>query len=466
MEPHLQLRVKPAMKLRLTPQLKVFLTILQKPILDLKTSVDQALAENPFLESEGTPERELSLEQLKESHADAQEDWLGEETDPSAVETLQEQHDYLMSLRQAPSSLYEELLKQLHLAASSAEDLRIGAVIVDSLNSHGYLTTPVGEIARALGVAEEAVARAVQVIQSLEPAGVGARNLQECLLIQLRARKREGSLAWRLVSDCFDDLGKRRFERIARRMGVSPEAIREAVREVVALDPKPGRAFGTSALAIVPDLAVERVDDRLEVECLNGYLPKLKVRSDYRLLLRSGKKDASLEEMKRLYLEAVGLVKSLENRKRTMEKVAEVLLEEQAEFFEKGVGYLKPLTARELARKLRLHESTISRAVSDKYIATPFGLFPLKDLLAKKVLTSTGEEFLKDRLKEAVQEAVAQENPAKPLTDEEISSRLQTQGITVARRTVAKYREILKLLPAHLRKKAGEPASSDHWPKA
>ena len=435
--------------------MKLSLAILQKTVLELKGVVDQALSENPFLEAEGSPERELSLEQIAETFSDTQDDWLREETDPSAVETLQERHDYLLTLATPPTSLHEELSRQLQLSISSPEELQIGEAIIGNLNSHGYLTASVGEIARELGVKEEKVSQALAVIQSLEPAGIGARSLQECLMIQLKVKGREESLAWKLVCHHFEDLAKHRFEQIAERVRAPADSIREAVKEIRALDPKPGRAFGTSALAIVPDLAVEKVGDRFEVECTNGYLPKLKVRADYRSLLRPKTKDTPSDELREKLQEAVGFVKALEDRRRTMEKIAEALLTEQAEFFEKGPGSLKPLTAKELARKVGCHESTISRAIAEKYIATPWGSFPIKDFFAKKVSMSGGEEFLQDQLKESVRQVIKQEDPSKPLTDDRIAAKLKAQGVAVARRTVAKYREELKILPARLRKQAG-----------
>lgn len=451
-DPKLQLRVKPSVQLRVTPQLRASLAILQKPILDLRTVVDQALAENPFLEAESTPERELSLEQITQTLSEPLDEGFDKETDPSSIEMLQEKHDFLLSLHTAPVSLHEELFKQLHLEVCSPEDLHIGEAILDRLNSYGYLINPVEEIAKELGVAEEDVGRVLTAIQSFEPTGVGARNLKECLLIQLKARAREKSLAWRLVSDYFEDLGKRHFPQIAHRAGVSLEAVREAAKEIAALDPKPGSIFEMPARPIVPDLVVEKVDDDLEVECLNGYLPKLRVRTEYRSLLRSKTKDIHSDELKEKLQEAIGLVKALEDRRRTMEKLAEALLTEQAEFFKNGPGHLKSLTAKDLAKKLHLHESTVSRAVSNKYIATPFGLFPIKDLFAKKVLTADGKSHLKNQLREAVRGVIAQEDRSAPLTDQQIVEKLKTQGITVARRTVTKYKEKLKILPARLRK--------------
>lgn len=452
MEPRLQLQIKPTVQLRVTSQMKLSLAILQKPVLELKEVIDQALTENPFLEAEGSPERELSLEQIAETFSDTQDDWLHEETDPSAVETLQGRHDYLLTLATPPTSLHEELSRQLQLSISSPEELRVGEAIIGNLNSHGYLTASAREIARELGLKEEKVSQALAVIQSFEPAGVGGRSLQECLMIQLKVKGHEESLAWKLVCHHFEDLAGHRFERIAKRLKVSADSIQEAVKEIRALDPKPGRAFGSSAQPIVPDLAVEKVGDRFEVECMNGYLPKLKVRTDYRSLLRPKTKDVPSDELREKLQEAIGIVKALEDRRRTMEKIAEVLLTEQAEFFEKGPEYLKPLTAKELSQKLGCHESTISRAIAEKYIATPCGLFPIKDLLAKKVSTAGGEEFLRNQLKEKVRAVIAQEDPLKPLTDQGIAEKLKAQGITVARRTVTKYREELKALPAHLRK--------------
>lgn len=452
MEPRLQLRVKPTVQLRLTPQMKLSLEILRKPILDLKAVVDQALAENPFLEAEGSPERELSLEQMAETFSDTQDDWLREETDPSAAETLQERHDYLLTLATPPSSLHEELSRQLQLSISSPEELQVGEALIGNLNSHGYLTASVGEIARELGVKEEKISRVLAVIQSFEPAGVGARSLQECLMIQLKVKGREESLAWKLVNHHFEGLAKHHFDRIAERLKVPVDLVRKAVKEILVLDPKPGGAFGTSAQPIVPDLAVEKVGDRFEVECMNGYLPKLKVRADSRSLLRPKTKEIPSDTLKEKLQEAVGLVKALEDRRRTMEKIAEALLTEQAGFFEKGPGSLKPLTAKELARKVGCHESTISRAIAGKYIATPWGSFQIKDLFVKKVSMSGGEEFLQDQLQESIRQVVEQEDPSRPLTDGRIAAKLKAQGVAVARRTVAKYREKLKILPARLRK--------------
>lgn len=456
MEPRLQLRVKPTVQLRVTPQLKLSLAILQKPVLELKEVIDQALTENPFLEAEGSPERELSLEQIAETFSDTQDGWLREETDPSGIGTLQERHDYLTTLVTPPTSLREELARQLQLSISSPEELQIGEAIIGDLNSHGYLTASVGEIARELGVKEEKVSQTLAVIQSFEPPGVGARSLQECLMIQLKVKGREESLAWKLVCHHFEDLAGHRFERISKRVKVSADSIQEAVKEIRALDPKPGRAFGPSAQPIVPDLAVEKVGDRFEVECMNGYLPKLKVRTDYRSLLRPKTKDIHSDELREKLEEALGLVKALEDRRRTMEKIAEALLTEQTEFFKNGLESLKPLTAKELARKVGCHESTISRAIAEKYIATPCGLFPIKDLLAKRVSTGDGEEFLKNQLKGKVREVIAQENLLKPLTDQGIAEKLKAQGITMARRTVTKYREELNILPARLRSQAGK----------
>ncbi|MBI1953456.1 MAG: RNA polymerase factor sigma-54 [Candidatus Omnitrophica bacterium] len=436
----------------MTPQLKLSLAILQKPILELKGFIDQVLTENPFLEAEGSPERELSLEQMAEPFGDTLDDWIQGETDPSAAETLQERRDYLLTLAAPPASLREELSRQLQLSISSPEELQIGEIIIGNLNTHGYLTSSIGEIARELGIKEEKASRVLAVIQSLEPVGVGARNLQECLMIQLKRKGREGSLPWKLVGHHFEDLAGHRFDRIAKRLKAPADLIQKAVKEIRTLDPKPGSAFGTSAQPMVPDLSVEKAGNRFEVECMNGYLPKLKVRTDYRSLLRPKTKDALSDKLKEKLQEALGLVKALEDRRRTMEKIAEALLKEQTEFFEKGPEYLKPLTAKELARKVGCHESTVSRAIAEKYIATPWGLHLIKDLFAKKVSTASGEEFLRSQLKEKVRQVLMQENPLKPLTDQGISEKLKAEGIAVARRTVSKYREELKTLPAHLRR--------------
>ena len=453
MELQLQLQQKPALQVRVTPKLKLSLIVLQKPMLELKAIVEQALAENPFLEAENPPEGELSLEQLNEARLESDEEETQEEKDTSAIETLKKQHDYISNLVTSPVTLYEYLQRQLRVSLTSPEDVKIGSEILGNLNHDGYLTTPIEEIALGLSVPEEAVLRVLGMIQTFEPYGVGARNLKECLLIQLKAKSREKSLAWRIVETCLDPLSRRQFKQIAKRMKVSLELVRETVKEIMKLDPKPGCSFARTAPPVIPDVTIEKQGDHLNVECCDGYIPRLTIQNEYNQLLKGiQKNDPSAKELKQKYQEAVWLVEALKAREKTLTKIAKALVKDQDDFFEKGPAALKPLTAHELARRMGLHPSTISRAIKDKYIATPFGIFPLSEFFPKKAKLASGEEKLSEQMKGYVKQAVARENSQIPLSDQVIVDQFKAEGISIARRTVAKYRKALGIPPAHLRR--------------
>ncbi len=453
MELQVHLQQKPTLQVRVTPKLKLSLTVLQKPMLELKATVEQALAENPFLEAENPQEGELSFEQLNESHLESNEEDPQEEKDKSAIETLKKQYDYISSLVTSPVTLYEYLQRQLRVNLTSPENVRIGSEILGNLNHDGYLTTPIEEIALGLSVPEEAALRVLGMIQTFEPCGVGARNLKECLLIQLKAKSREKSLAWRMVETCLDPLSRRQLKQIAKRMKVSLELVREAVKEIMKLDPKPGSSFARTAPPVIPDVTIEKQGDHFNVECCDGYIPRLTIQNKYNQLLKGiQKSDPSAKELKQQYQEAVWLVEALKAREKTLAKIAKTLVKDQDDFFEKGPAALKPLTAHELARKIGLHPSTISRAIKDKYIATPFGVFPLSDFFPKKAKLASGEEELSGQMKGYVKQAVARENPQHPMSDQAIADQFKAQGISIARRTVAKYRQSLGILPSHLRR--------------
>ncbi len=449
----LQLQPKPIVGLRLSPQMRISLEILQKPALELKAAVEQALSENPFLECEEPRSDEISLEQLAETADEKEEDWPQGEIDETGMGDQQAKRDYQISLVTGPVSLPDELMKQSRLLISS-DEVPIGEEILGNLNEDGYLLTPVEEIAKTLGVTEEAVRHVLEIVQRLEPNGVGARDLRECLLIQLRARRREGSLAWRIVEQCLDLLIRRKLRKIAQHLRVPLNDIRQAVQEIATLDPKPGRRLAAEVShSIVPDVIVQAQGDRLEIDGSDGYLPRVQIRKEFQKFLSDRKNRPSLNpELKLKYQEAIGLVKALQAREKTLEKITRALVQVQPDFFKEGPRYLKPLAAKELAKKVRLHESTVSRAIQDKYIATPFGLFRMKDLFTRRAITTKEETLFNDQLKETIRKMILKEDAATPLSDQEIAQRLQSEGISIARRTVAKYREALRILPSRLRR--------------
>lgn len=453
MDLQLHLQQKPTLQVRITPKLKFSIAILQKPMLELKATIEQALAENPFLESESPLEDELSFEQLNETPFESDEEEFQGEKDESVIETLKKHHDYILNHVTSPVTLYEHLQRQLRVNLTSGEDVRIGSEILGNLNHDGYLTTPIEEIALGLSVPEEAALRVLGMIQTFEPYGVGARNLKECLLIQLKTKNREKILAWRIVETCLDYLSQRRLKQIAKRMKISLELVREAVKEIMKLDPKPGRSFAISAPPVIPDVTIEKQGNHLNVECCDGYIPRLTIQNEYNQLLKGTQKnDPNTKELKQKYQEAIWLVGAIKDREKTLAKIAKALVKDQADFFEKGPTALKPLTASELARRMDLHPSTLSRAIKDKYIATPFGVFSLSEFFPKKAKLASGEEKLSRQMKEYVQQAVAREDSQTPMSDQAIVDQFKDQGISIARRTVAKYRKALGIPPAHLRR--------------
>ncbi len=311
-----------------------------------------------------------------------------------------------------------------------------------------------GEEARpyALAEAEELLA----IIQGLDPAGIGARDLRECLLLQLRELGQADSLAWRLVHDAFDDLIGHRWSDLAKRYGLEPRAVQEAADALAKLDPKPGLRFARSDDAYVtPDLIVEKIDGEYRVFLNDGGMPRLRLSRTYRDLAADKKRfvGENREFVTEKLNSATWLIQAIEQRRQTMLKVMNFIVDRQREFFDKGVEYLKPLTLREVAEVINMHESTVSRVTNQKYVQTPRGVLPLKFFFSSSLETTTGEDASARAVKAQIEKLVGEENTAEPLTDSQIVAALKARGIQIARRTVAKYRDQLSILPARMRRR-------------
>lgn len=465
MEMKADLHLRTEQKLVMVPALQQSLKILQLPVLELITLLRQEMIENPILEEvdegvEGSGEGGKEERETEDIAQKIEEDLArmnieGEEFFPEEMEyssEAEERHSYRESLITQSPSLSEHLLWQLRISVNSERKYKIGEAIIGYLDANGYLTASSEEMAQNLGIQEAEVEEVLTMIQTFEPAGVGARSLTECLLIQVRQLSLKEPYLEEVIKSYLPDLEARRYADIAHKLGVTISQIEKLYQIIASLDPKPGRNFGAETPEyLFPDVFVEKVDDRYVVTLREDGLPRLRISPFYRQLLTTRKQlpKSTREYLQKKYQGAMGLVKSLELRRKTLLKVSEAIFEVQREFLDKGIAYLKPLALKEIAEKVGLHESTVSRGTINKYVQTPRGLFPFKYFFTRGLPTQARGGTSSRVVKKMVEELIQSEDHNKPLSDQVIARLLQERGIKIARRTVTKYREELSLLSAH-----------------
>lgn len=451
-------------QLVMTQRLQQALKLLQVPTLELEQILRQELQANPLLEeidpTEETEEEENGSEATEEtSEAEPEEpiDWDEYFKDgfrAAAAEQDFEDEDQLEKPPVYVPSGQQTLREQLLLVLDDPLERQIGEYIIGCLNSDGYLVCPLQEIAAFFEVDIALVEKILDVIQEFDPPGVGARNLQECLLLQLKAKGQSDSPEAEIISRHFEALKTRKFGDIAREMKITPREVQAIAERIGELDPKPGlTTAGEGARAIVPDLVVEKVDEDYVVYLNDSNLPRLRVSQAYEGQLDGKLRDqdaAQFIDEKKRYAEWI--IKTIEQRRRTMIKVMEAIVAEQREFFEHGAIALRPLTLQQVASVIGMHESTVSRVTRQKYVQTPRGVFPLKYFFSAGLDTQGGEEVAAKAVKLMIKEIVEAEDPAHPLSDKRIVDLLEQRGLRIARRTVAKYREQLGILNARMRK--------------
>jgi RNA polymerase sigma-54 factor len=451
----------------MTQRLQQALKLLQIPTLELEQVLRQELQVNPLLEEVELDEDEpLTHEDSgpdKDTEADPQDtgdkvDWDEYFADGFKDGTWEREHeddDKPERLPVAKPSGSEDLMSQLALMINDPLQRKIGEYIIGSLGDDGYLTSPLSEIAAYFEVDEEQVEVVLAKVQELEPSGVAARDLAECLLLQLRSLGQEDSPEAEIIKHHFDALKNRKFADIAREMGVSPQEVQEIAGRIGELDPKPGMSTETDGAAyITPDLVVEKVDEDYVCYLNDINIPRLRISNAYdEVKARSqGTEDdaAQFIDEKRRYAEWI--IKTIEQRRRTMIKVMEAIVVEQREFFEHGAIALRPLTLQVIATEIGMHESTVSRVTRQKYVQTPRGVFPLKYFFSAGLDSDDGEEIAARAVKEMILKIVKDEDTARPLSDKKIADMLAVSGLKIARRTVAKYREQLGIMNARMRK--------------
>jgi RNA polymerase sigma-54 factor len=326
--------------------------------------------------------------------------------------------------------------------------------LVGSLDDRGFLTQTPSDVALQTGLPLDAVQEALKILKTFDPPGIGAKDLADCLLLQLAAKGRSDSLALRMIRDYFDLLTRRRIPELARKLGADADDVQSAIEEIGKLDPAPGRRFAEdNNRVVVADVTVEKDGDEWKIHLNSDYIPRLRISSTYRDLIAKG----TLSKDERDYLRermrsGKFLIDSIEQRQRTIERITREIINAQKEFFENGVSALKPLTMTQIADVVGVHETTVSRAIANKYIKTPHGVFDFKYFFTPGYQNDSGASVSNTSVKEMIADLVAGEDKSTPLSDQEIVSKLQEKGIKIARRTVAKYREELGILPSNLRR--------------
>jgi len=482
----LQLRqsLKLSQQLVMTPQLQQAIKMLQLSRLELIDTISEELEQNPILEAtteeelsrtETSPEAEAEDKpQIPEAENDFNEvkvedtarediDWetyLGEYSSsastPSSMREIPEETNY-DNFISAATSLTDHLTWQWRMNVLSPLEDRVGAQIIGNLNPDGYLTATVEEIAALESATPAEVEAVLARVQDLDPAGVAARDLKECLLIQLSRLAADTTLPERIVSDFLPELEKKNYPQIVRALKTTKEAVFAAIEVILSLEPRPGRAFSTEEPQyITPDVYIYKIGDDYVITLNEDGMPRLRVNSYYQKLL-SNQQPASNQEAKE-YIQgklraAVWLIRSIHQRQRTIYRVTESIIKFQREFLDKGVAYLKPLVLRDVADDVGMHESTISRVTSNKYAHTPQGIFELKFFFNSSINRFDGESLASESVKERIRLIIAAEDARRPLSDQRIVEILRGSNIDIARRTVAKYREMLGILSSSKRKK-------------
>lgn len=452
----------------LAPQLIQSLKMLQMPVLKLEQRLRQELATNPMLEEvepatepeEGELPDDLSEKDPEIDPKMDQIDWdyyLGDEADDYTFSRMREKTEERQSQTPAADkTLQEHLLEQLAFLKLSDEQMAIGEFIIGNIDDNGYLTCDKEEIAEILKIDLEQVEEVLDLIQKFDPVGVGARDLRESLLIQLRDLGQENSLAARILEECYDCLDKKSHLQIAKKMGTTPERIQEAMDFLKTLAPKPtmGR-FDTAATPIVPDLMVEKVGDEYVVYHNDKYVPTLRINSQYRQLLRrnNGVKEEAKQYVREKLDQAKSLLRAINQRRSTMINVMYAIIEEQREFFERGPEFLKPMIMEDIAQKVEMNVATIARVAKEKYVQTPQGVFEIKYFFNTGLPKEGEGPIVKRSVKQMLDNIVKNEDTANPYSDQELQKLLQDEGISIARRTVTKYRKELRIPPARFRKR-------------
>lgn len=465
------LNLEQSQKLTMTPELIQAIKILQLNAQDLEIYVMDQLQSNPVLEpaAHDDPERDANNDEFgahdehretvaeKAEKAAEEREALQDRMDDYCYDDVSYNHKNSVSKEEkftfehfatAKTTLRDHLMEQLYCVRMSDSCQKVCKYIIESLDDNGYFTLSDEEIIGTLKISEKTYNKAIDVIQSFEPNGVGARSLQECLIIQLKAMDKYDDLTEHIIQEHLENLASNRLQQIAKSTGESTKRIQEIADVIKCLEPKPGRQFAVSNETefIIPDVIVEKGQDGYIVSVNDSGVPKLSINSYYRRMMRQDKNDEKLSKyLTEKYNAANWLVKSIEQRKNTIYNVALSVVEHQKEFLDKGEMYLKPMNLREIAEDVGIHESTVSRSINGKYMQTPRGVFPIKYFFASGV-SGYGEGGVSSKsVKTMIKELIQSEDTSSPYSDQTIVGILKDKGVEISRRTVAKYRDELQI---------------------
>ncbi|MEP6937359.1 MAG: RNA polymerase factor sigma-54 [Chthoniobacterales bacterium] len=456
----------------LAPQLQQSLLILQAPLLELRNLVQQEMETNPVLEELageiGPDERETpeppaaSDDKFKEEFEqlakldDEWRDYMAQSSSYSArSQEDEDKRQFFFDSIVTQETLQQHLMGQLNQNVLDSHDRKTAELIIGNIDDNGFLQTTPEEMALNTGIPAEDFEHMLTLVQSFYPPGVGARDLRECLLIQLKRAGKQNSLEHKIISDHMPDLGKRRFPEIARRMGISVEQVQKCANNIAQLDPRPGQIFAEAPQNyVLPDVTVEKINGDYQVVLNGEQIPHLRISNTYKDIMAQ---DGNGSEVKDYIRDKIRsgkfLIKSIHQRQQTISNIAHQIVARQREFLDHGSAHLKPMTMVQIADAVGVHETTVSRAISGKYMSTPQGVFEMKYFFTPGYQTSSGEAMSNTSVKEAILDLVKQEDGNSPLSDKEIVEILSERGIPIARRTVAKYRTELNILPSNMRRK-------------
>ena len=464
--------LRQSQSLVLSPQMQQAIKMLQMPLMDLRMLVRQEMASNPLLEETAAEEPGEGETDTASSDAGPDEDFEEEfahlaELDDEWKEYFrqsgsfrrysredEEKRRFMETLVTRPESIQDHLLAQLVIAVTSEQEKRIGGLIIGNLDENGYLRSSLDELAAAAQCSPLEVQIVLSKVQTFHPVGVGARDLRECLLIQLRRLGKVGSLSFLIVRDYLKELAQKKYPKIAHDLKRPVSQVQQAAHFIASLEPKPGRMFGgEAAITISPDIFLEQTEDGYEVILNDERVPHLRISNFYRKLMS----DTGLDPATKKYIQekvraGKWLMKNISLRQKTIYRIAESIVREQNDFLDKGLSCLHPLTLSDIASRLDISESTVSRAIANKYIQTPQGILELKYFFSTGLRTDGGGTISSRNLKDIIAHLIEKEDHRNPLSDHEIVDHLARTGIRLARRTVAKYRKQMRILPSNLRK--------------
>jgi RNA polymerase sigma-54 factor len=453
----------------LSPQLQQSLLILQTPLLELRNLVRQEMETNPVLEElpselsrdereTAEPSADNNFKEEFEKLASLDEEWrdyMAQSGSYSRSQEAQDKRQFFFDSIPVQETLQQNLIGQLNQSALAADDRKTAEMIIGNIDDNGFLQSTPEQMALNSGIPKENFEKLLSLIQSFHPPGVGARDLRECLLLQLQRQGKENTLEYKIISEHMEDLGKRRFLEIARRMNIDVDEVQKAADKIGRLNPRPGQIFAAAPQNyVLPDVTVEKVDGDYQIILNDEQIPHLRISNIYKDIIAQDRNGSEVKDYIRDKIRSGKfLIRSIHQRQQTISNIAHQIVSRQREFLEYGPSHLKPMTMGEIADAIGVHETTVSRAVSGKYMATPQGIFEMKYFFTSGYQTATGESLSNTSVKEAVLDLVKHENGNAPLSDQQIVEILNERGIPIARRTVAKYRDELNILPSTMRRK-------------